>query len=471
MSRKPGYSYAPLEGSDSIRLLMVENVGSTSKGRGPIRCWIRHFHLSNAPPYRALSYAWGSTDTKKIFLNDRVVEVRKNLWEALAHMQFACFDFKTAGKDQIFAEENSNLVWIDALCIDQNNIAEKNHQVGVMGKIYSGAVEVLVWLGCEFDFRNGPGISVAMEAMARMEDYKGDQNPSQIFDQNHEGLLALFQLPYWQRLWIIQEIRLATKITLLFDKISTSWDNLHKLRKLLSSTYFPNKSGLLSDSAFTMTHKAELLRCQAFRLDRHRTESHRDVLGYLIESFQDCLCADPRDKVYGLIGLAEDCQNGRIEVNYFKSLFEVYSDVIGFYSKSRRSQGPSQHTPRFSQILQQAFRGISTDSGLTTSAKEYSLASPTSVLRPSLHIFGIRCGVITTFGDAIDLAELSRFTPVAPDLTKHVKFTISNAVRDLRKLVPLQTRRSFALQGPHTIISRFLRPNTDSRQPRTQPRN
>ncbi len=434
----------PLEGSDSIRLLIVENVGSSSKGRGPIRCSIRHFHLSNAPPYRALSYEWGTTDTKKIFLNDRIVEVRKNLWEALAHIQFACFDFRTAEKDQI---ENSKWVWIDALCIDQNNTTERNHQVGIMGKIYRKAVEVLVWLGCENDFLNGSRISAAMGAVALMNDEKGTQDASQMFDRNHEGLLALFQLPYWERLWIVQEVIVAARITLLFDKISTSWTNLHKLRKMLSSTYFPNKYGLMPGSTFTATHKADLLHCQAFRLDRHRTEFHQDVLGYLIESFQDALCADPRDKVYGLIGLAEDCQKGQIEVNYSKSVFEVYSDVINFYSRSRRSQGPSQHTPRFSQILQQAFRGTSGESELTASARDYSLAVQTSVLRPSMHIFGMRCGTITTFGDAIDLAELSRFRPVAPDLTNHVRHTISNAVRDLKKLVPLQIQTSFALQG------------------------
>ncbi|PMD66987.1 uncharacterized protein K444DRAFT_515540 [Hyaloscypha bicolor E] len=138
MNLKSGYRYSPLESSDSIRLLQVENVLCTAKGRGPIRCWIRHFSLSNAPPYRALSYAWGpdSSSTKKIFLNGKIVQVRRNLWEALAHIQFACFDFRTREKEDVFAEENSTWVWIDALCIDQRNVEERNHQVGVMGRIY-----------------------------------------------------------------------------------------------------------------------------------------------------------------------------------------------------------------------------------------------------------------------------------------------------------------------------------------------
>ncbi|KAE9369222.1 hypothetical protein N431DRAFT_287990, partial [Stipitochalara longipes BDJ] len=136
MNVKSGYRYSPLEGADSIRLLQVENVPSTAKGRGPIRCWIRHFSLANAPPYRALSYAWGTDSTKKLFLNDKIVQVKRNLWEALAHIQFAYSDFRAVKKDEVFAEENRRWVWIDALSIDQMNVEERNCQVALMGTIY-----------------------------------------------------------------------------------------------------------------------------------------------------------------------------------------------------------------------------------------------------------------------------------------------------------------------------------------------
>jgi hypothetical protein len=453
MNWKSGYSYAPLEGSDSIRLLMVENVGSTSKGRGPIRCWIRHFNLSSAPPYRALSYARAFEDTKKIFLNDRIVEVQRNLWEALAHIQFAYFDFRTADRDQASADENSKWMWIDDLCIDQSNTPERNHQLGLMAGIYKKATEVLVWLGCESDFQNGPEITAAMEAMALMQDDKQGQNTSQVLEQHHERLLALFQLPYWDRLWIVQDIVLAAKITLLFDKVSTDWQNLHRLRRLLSSKYFPDKFGLQPGSTSTSDHKADLLSCQAFRLDRHRSGLGSNKLEHLIESFQNSLCSDPRDKVYGLLGLADDDhQDGQLVADYSKTLFEVYAKVVHSYYTKRRRQGPSQHTPRFSQILQESFTKSSIPSGLSSQAIRYSLTSHPSALRPLFHIFGITCGTINTFGDSIDLAELSRFSPSAPELTRHVRATISNAVRDLKKLVPLRARTSFALQGQYITI-------------------
>jgi Heterokaryon incompatibility protein (HET) len=454
MNLKSGYRYSPLEGSNSIRLLQVENVPSTAKGRGPIRCWIRHFSLSNAPPYRALSYAWGpdSSSTKKMFLNDKIVQVRRNLWEALAHLQFACFDFRTSGKDDVFAAENSTWVWIDALCIDQRNVEEKNHQVAVMGSIYGRADEVLVWLGCEADFHHGTRISAAVDALTLMNDDKSSQDPSQVLDRNHEGLLALFQLPYWQRLWIVQEICLASKITILYDKVSTNWKNVTHLRKLLSSKYFPNKFSLPLESTFTSTHKSDLLRCQAFRLDKHRTSSHGNLLGYLIESFHSSLCTDPRDKVYALIGLAEDCRNGQLQPNYFKTIFQVYADILYFYTSSRHSRGPSQHTPRFSQILQRALQ-----CDLSAGAMEYQLRLHPSLRQPSLHIFGVTCGVLTKFIRGIDLESCSSMDPAwykdtAPADPGVSSISFSKHLASLpeqRKLVPLQTRTSFAVQAKY----------------------
>ena len=179
----------------------------------------------------------------------------------------------------------------------------------------------------------------------------------------------------------------------------------------------------------------------------------------MVESCRDCLCTDPRDKVYGLIGLADDCQEGELQPNYDKSLFEVYTDVIKFYNSSRRSKGPSQHTPRFAQVLQQALKS---NSGIAPKVIEYSLSLYPPKVRPSMHIFGVACGTITKFSGSIDLAEIpetkvSWFRPTAAPLPldlvtslagqkkDYSKFKISTT--DLRKLAPLKMQTSFAIQG------------------------
>jgi Heterokaryon incompatibility protein (HET) len=63
---------------------------------------------------------------------------------------------------------NTTWIWIDALCIDQQNNSERNHQVRVMGKIYEMAIEVLVWLGCSADNPDGPAVHRAMKGLSEL---------------------------------------------------------------------------------------------------------------------------------------------------------------------------------------------------------------------------------------------------------------------------------------------------------------
>ncbi|PVH72885.1 hypothetical protein DL98DRAFT_432380, partial [Cadophora sp. DSE1049] len=85
--------------------------------------------------YEALSYEWGeATSNQHISLDGKDIGIRENLWWALRHLR---------------AENVERIIWIDALCIDQNNEMEKNHQVSLMGRIYSRASRVVAWLGRE----------------------------------------------------------------------------------------------------------------------------------------------------------------------------------------------------------------------------------------------------------------------------------------------------------------------------------
>ena len=75
------------------------------------------------------------TANHKIILNGKPLNIRQNLW-----------DFLQQARDDQTREGILHRFWIDALCINQNSIAERNHQVGMMGQIYSKASSVLAWL-------------------------------------------------------------------------------------------------------------------------------------------------------------------------------------------------------------------------------------------------------------------------------------------------------------------------------------
>ncbi|KAF2106669.1 heterokaryon incompatibility, partial [Lophiotrema nucula] len=148
------------------------------------------------PLFAALSYTWShEKGTNMIICEGKCLSVTMSLWRLL-------YRFATLPSVQI------PLLWIDAICIDQNNIEERSHQVGQMRDIYSKAERVLAWLG-EADDE-----SELTFTMLRNID-QGTHNRL-IIDWTKEygarhwaALSRLLDRPYWQRLWIIQEFILA----------------------------------------------------------------------------------------------------------------------------------------------------------------------------------------------------------------------------------------------------------------------
>ena len=92
--------------------------------------------IDRAPPYEALSYAWGDDECQITLRNGAVATLTSNLYHALRHLQ---------------RPHASRLLWVDAVCINQRNDAERSQQAQFMNQIYAMAWRVLVWLGEEGD--------------------------------------------------------------------------------------------------------------------------------------------------------------------------------------------------------------------------------------------------------------------------------------------------------------------------------
>lgn len=125
--------YPPLDtGRKEVRLLFLH--GGEGKD-------IVSTHLStgflDAPAelkYEALSYVWGAGDLKVIEVNGQPFQVTVSLESALSHLRYT---------DKVC------ILWIDALCINQRDLTERNHQVAFMASIYEQALQVIAWLGKE----------------------------------------------------------------------------------------------------------------------------------------------------------------------------------------------------------------------------------------------------------------------------------------------------------------------------------
>jgi hypothetical protein len=104
-----------------MRLMRFDHETDSDCDNNRIRCVFGCFSIDSAPPYIAVSYTWGScTDTQEIIIEGQPYPVRKNLWEFLDRIWYGTSDW----------------FWIDALCIDQTNLSERNHQVNLMSRIY-----------------------------------------------------------------------------------------------------------------------------------------------------------------------------------------------------------------------------------------------------------------------------------------------------------------------------------------------
>lgn len=136
-------------------------------------------------------------------------------------------------------------IWVDAICIDQQNITEKGREVARMGQIYNNAMQVLVWLGPEDE-----STPMALEAIKRLSagvvltwDHRNchtipeseaeivqyEPKKSNITPQHWDSLRRLIQRPWFRRLWIRQEVQLASKVLVRCGYIEIAWEELEKV--------------------------------------------------------------------------------------------------------------------------------------------------------------------------------------------------------------------------------------------------
>lgn len=275
--------YLPLSTStDEIRLLTIIPSYDPSM---PISCTLEHKKFSDNPTYESLSYTWGSPDGHKptIYVDNKPMTIRENLWFALKDMR-ECYDSRT--------------LWIDAVCIDQDNIDERTRQVRIMPFIYRRATKVLVWLGLE-----DSKVSQVLSKLRR-DDLDAIRNSVDLRLQI--GLLC--QRDYWKRLWIIQEIEVAMEILICCGSTKIGWDTFIEAVELCQS--------------LDMSIPIQMARNRKSRYGN----SHR--LANLLNTYQTALCENPRDKVFGLVGLAIDIDDESALVDYKKSPKEIFREVV-----------------------------------------------------------------------------------------------------------------------------------------------
>ena len=171
MSESRGaFSYKPVDASKGeirlIELVMDENDDN-------VRCKVITTTINNAPAYEALSYTWGSQEGKlPILLNGQRLDVTPNLHFALINLRRT---FTRRYNKLHLASSDPRRLWIDAICINQQDFDERNTQIRLMRSVYANATEVIVWLGEEAD-----NSLVAMEMVRALDLHFEFQNQKTI---------------------------------------------------------------------------------------------------------------------------------------------------------------------------------------------------------------------------------------------------------------------------------------------------
>ena len=306
-----------------------------------IECTLQAVDISDAK-YESLSYAWGDSAVKSsIRLNVQPFDVTVSLARALRSL-------RRQGDDV----SDSRILWIDAICIDQGNLLERSQQVQRMSSIYKTADQVIIWLGnyhepedetcwelsyqfditawgfdrvnpatCE-DIRSAFQLAENLHAEYDNKTYtfKPNGRVEQTIDPRCWAYLSLIcRRSYFKRLWVVQEVFMAQRATVVCGRAELPWESLKGAAEaLMACVKVPDKSPV---------RKIPLGACMLSSNVTAVSLKRADPTNVLSMIHETCglKATDDRDRLYAIKSLlGEDAAD--IDIDYSKTTEDVYMD-------------------------------------------------------------------------------------------------------------------------------------------------
>lgn len=343
--RASTYRHTPINTErDTIRLIRLK--------RGPITanisCELFETLLSKdiGVTYEALSYTWGSSEPGQSF-SDRDdtqrAQVAKTVTIVVNHLNFYVTPNLYLALHHLRDVENDRILWVDAICIDQNNDREKGHQVGMMRRIFEQSERVIVWLG-EGSAKTDFFMDVVAEIWAvwqlttstnrvktALERLPCCRRGGLCFD---EGFLTaalgdILDRPWFTRVWVIQEVASASTGLVVCGSKSHPCNIFASVTTfLIDQESARNTLGLLP----------RMLKSRQALLDvmpgpnRAGSWWTKDrTLGNLLAKFHYSQASNPRDNTYALLGISSDaCDPAIFPPDYTKTVDDVIRDTAAF---------------------------------------------------------------------------------------------------------------------------------------------
>lgn len=354
------FAYHKPLGPFSIRLLTIVRPKWYTSNLVAPKLRINTYSLDNLPNYVALSYTWGPAhdampargydegDKVPVLLNERSFPIFPNLMDALYALR-RIWDF----------DDDVQHLWIDAICINQQDLAERAAQVEIMNQVYKRASSTVVWLG-KGDSQTKPALRL-YESILRTtpedfapyyQQYPNISPPPDAFwharglpsphdEKAWAPLVRIFENRWFSRTWVIQEVTLSKKIIILWGSSGMTWDSMWhvalagRAARLGQAQALPTLTRYLSgnieqtqsDNWVVHDPLANILQLWGNR-HRYLQQSQAEPSDAFINEMK-CLCGsseatesswlvylslinrwagatDPRDKVFGHLGLLRD---------------------------------------------------------------------------------------------------------------------------------------------------------------------
>ncbi|KAF5010254.1 hypothetical protein FDECE_3572 [Fusarium decemcellulare] len=314
-----------------VRILILE----PGRYGDQLVCELATVELGDDPEFEALSYCWGDKhDVRHIIVNGHPWTITKNLHSALQRLRF---------------EDRHRRIWADAICINQTDDIEKSHQVNLMKDIFTRATGTTLFIGDYQDDseQNLPseesplpesraGVETAFDLIRKLaadhhifyldSTRETTSLPSKSFETMYSTTLCLKSIveqPWWSRMWTVQEAVLPASPTVQYGAICADFQLFSRAITNMEWHFQRRCCGMKSRIGSSEESPVVTFYNKVGSVDRRRFAPL--PLATLLSRFRDRTASDPRDMVYGVLGLAHDeATRAGIEADYTIGTVDLY---------------------------------------------------------------------------------------------------------------------------------------------------
>ncbi|KAK0710256.1 heterokaryon incompatibility protein-domain-containing protein [Lasiosphaeria miniovina] len=283
------YQYQPIREANTVRMLTL----SAGLPNDPLSGFLNEFNMDRAAheAYEPLSYVWSSPIFDHTFICDG--------------KRLAITTSLNSGLRRIRMPDRDRHVWVDQICINQKDAAERGSQVQYMNAIYKQASRVLVWLGpdtgheADAAFSFVRSLSETLSDADRYAQFRAGHTSEMLTQRSEEewaSVKVLTQLPWFERVWIIQEIGTRAPATLFWGDASMDWYTLYSVCDRLTEFHHLRRHFDIE------TSKVKFVFQRFVPPDVATRHANRLSFIYELHRARHVKATDPRDRVFAFLG-------------------------------------------------------------------------------------------------------------------------------------------------------------------------